>query len=223
MVPTLWQEVISLQEAGYIKCLVMRMRIAQVAPYFYPHIGGVESHVLTISEGLVREGHEVVVYTSNYGDLKEHEISGDLEIIRVKQTAKIFSTPITPRIKKALAKGSHDVVHAHTPPPLSAYYAAKSCKKSKCPFVITYHCDLDLPGIMGKIATAMYHRTFSRYTFKHADRIIAHTKTYGATSRTIWEFDARVIPSAVNPERFKGDIDNQELQKLKALLFLMKS
>ncbi|MEE9151269.1 MAG: glycosyltransferase family 4 protein [Thermoplasmata archaeon] len=189
------------------------MKIAQVAPYFYPHIGGVESHVLTLSERLVKNGNEVTVYTSNYDDLKENEIFHGIKIVRLKQLTRIFSTPITPGIKKAVAKGDHDVVHAHTPPPLSAYYTAKACKKSKIPFIITFHCDLELPRIIGKITTAFYQRIFGRYTFKRADRIIVHTKTYGATSRTIWNFDVSVIPSAVNPERFGDEIECQEIKK----------
>ncbi|UCE38188.1 MAG: glycosyltransferase family 4 protein [Thermoplasmata archaeon] len=189
------------------------MKIAQVAPYFYPHIGGVESHVLTLSERLVKNGHDVTVYTSNFENLKEEDYFGGIKIIRAKQIASIFATPITPKLKKILAQKDHDVVHAHTPPPLTAYYAAKAAKRSKFPFVVTYHCDLELPKLIGKIATAIYQRTMSRYTFKRADRIIVHTKTYGATSRTLWKFDETVIPSAVNPDRFSRDLDFSKIEK----------
>jgi glycosyltransferase involved in cell wall biosynthesis len=206
------QKAQSPQEVEYTKLLVMGMKIAQVAPYFYPHIGGVESHVLTLSERLVRNGHDVTVYTSNYEDLKEHELFHGIKIIRVKQLARFFSTPITPGLKKVVSEGDHDVVHAHTPPPVSAYYTAKACKRSKFPLVVTYHCDLELPTIIGKITTAIYQKTFSRYTFKRADKIIVHTKTYGATSRTLWKFEEAVIPSAINPERFSIEIDPTEIK-----------
>ncbi|UCF08815.1 MAG: glycosyltransferase family 4 protein [Thermoplasmata archaeon] len=190
-----------------------KMRIAQVAPFFYPHVGGIESHVQTLSEKLVNNGHDVTVYTSNYSDLKESQEFHGIKVIRVKQIAELFYTPITPAIKKAVAAGSHDIVHAHTPPPLSAYYAAKACKKRKLPFVATYHCDLELPGIIGSMATWVYKRTLGSYTFRQTERIIVHTKTYGATSRTIWNFDVSVIPSAVNPERFGEHVDGQRIVK----------
>lgn len=188
------------------------MRIAQVAPYFYPHIGGVESHVLTLSSGLVEKGHKVTVFTSNYENLKEREVMDGIEIVRVEQRANLFSTPITPVLRKIIARADFDVVHAHTPPPLSAYYSAKGCKRSKTPFVITYHCDLELPGILGKIAVAIYQRTCNKYTFSQAQRVIVHTKTYGATSRSIWEFEATVIPSAVDPKRFEN-VDSRTIKK----------
>jgi glycosyltransferase involved in cell wall biosynthesis len=190
------------------------MKIAQVTPYFYPHVGGVESHVLTLSERLVKNGHDVTVYTSNYENLKEKDMFSGIKIVRAKQIASIFATPITPKIKKAIATEDHDVVHAHTPPPLTAYYAAKAVKRTRTPFVVTYHCDLELPKLIGKIATAIYQRTFSRYTFKRADKIIVHTKTYGATSRTLWNFDEAVIPSAVNPQRFSKDLDFSKIEKM---------
>jgi glycosyltransferase involved in cell wall biosynthesis len=187
------------------------MRIAQVSPFFYPHIGGVESHVQTLSEKLVGNGHDVTVYTSNFGDLKEREIYRGVEVVRVKQTREIFYTPITPSLKKEMKPEKYDVVHAHTPPPLSSYYTARAMKKSKTPYVVTYHCDLQLPGIIGSLATAAYKVTLGRYTFKQTQKIIVHTKTYGATSRILWKFDVSVIPSAVNPEIYSENIDSQSV------------
>lgn len=187
------------------------MRIAQVSPFFYPHIGGVESHVQTLSEKLVGNGHDVTVYTSNFGNLKEREVYHGINVIRVKQTRELFYTPITPSLKKAMAQEKYDVVHAHTPPPLSAYYAARAVKKSKTPFVVTYHCDLQLPGVIGSLATTVYKVTLGRFTFKQTHRIIVHTKTYGATSRILWNFDVSVIPSAVNPQRFTEPVDSQSV------------
>jgi glycosyltransferase involved in cell wall biosynthesis len=38
-----------------------------------------------------------------------------------------------------------------------------------------------------------------------------HTKTYGATSRILWNFDVSVIPSAVNPQRFTEHVDSHSV------------
>lgn len=187
------------------------MKIAQVTPYFYPHIGGVESHVLTLSLKLQKNGHDVTVYTSKYANIPSKEIFQGIRVIRIKQFTNIFSTPVTPKLKKVLADERYDVVHAHTPPPMTAYYTASACKRSKTPMVITYHCDLELPKIFGKIATILYNKTLGRYTFNNAQKIIVHTKTYGATSRAIWKSDPVVVPSAVNPMRFRGTMDTQEI------------
>ena len=40
------------------------MKIAQISPYFPPHVGGVEYHVKELAEGLAERGHEVTVVSS---------------------------------------------------------------------------------------------------------------------------------------------------------------
>ena len=39
------------------------MRIAHVAPSYHPFVGGAESHLKAVSEGLARRGHELLVVT----------------------------------------------------------------------------------------------------------------------------------------------------------------
>lgn len=59
------------------------MRIVFFSRLFFPHIGGVEKHVLNISERLVKKGFEVTVITEDF-DLQKHssEING-IKIIRI--------------------------------------------------------------------------------------------------------------------------------------------
>lgn len=189
------------------------MKIVQVAPYFHPHIGGVESHVLDLSRALVNRGNEVTVVTSNLGDSKEREVIDDIKIIRIKPIKILFSTPIMPRIKKVLMEEEMEVIHSHLPPPLSAYYAAKVCKKKKMPFVITYHCDLDILGLLGSMVTGIYRRTFGAYTVKHANKIIVTTRSYAATSRAVWRYDPIVIPNAVDITTFNPNVSGREIKK----------
>ena len=192
------------------------MKIVQVAPYFYPHIGGVESHVLDLSRTLVNRGNEVTVVTTNLGDSKEKEVLDDIKVVRVKPVKILFSTPIIPNIKKVLMEEDMDIVHAHVPPPLSAYYAAKICKKKKIPYIITYHCDLDIPGLIGSAVTGIYRRTFGAYTVKHANKIIVTTRSYADTSRSIWRYDPIVIPNAVDTVTFNPRVNGQKIrEKLK--------
>ena len=199
------QKAQSLQEVEYTKSLVMDMRIAQVAPYFYPHFGGVESHVFNLSEGLVKDGHDVTVYTSLLKGTKVDEGYEGILIKRVKPFKTIYSTPITPKLKKLILQGRHDVIHAHFPPPMTSYYASKSSKKSKTPFILTYHCDLELPKLFGSVITAIYRTTLGRSTLKNSKKIIVTTRTYAATSRDLWKFEPCVIPNAIDPKVFNPE------------------
>ena len=45
-------------------------RIAMVCDFFYPRMGGVEMHIWSLSQHLVRLGHKVIVLTHSYDDRK---------------------------------------------------------------------------------------------------------------------------------------------------------
>ena len=42
-------------------------RIAMVCDFFYPSLGGVEMHIWSLSQSLIRRGHKVIVITHAYG------------------------------------------------------------------------------------------------------------------------------------------------------------
>ncbi len=188
------------------------MRVALVAPWFHPHVGGVESHVRSLAAELARRGHEVTVLTSNYAKLPVAEAMDGFRVERVKCLGVALRTPITPALRKAIPAGRFDVVHAHSPPPLSAYYAARGAERAGTPFVITYHCDLEIPTIFGNLLTTLYTRTYGRETMRRAAKIIVSTETYAATSRAIWRYHPEVIPNPVDAEHFRPDVDGTAIR-----------
>lgn len=185
------------------------MKIAQVTPYFHPHVGGVESYVLALSKALVKKGHDVTVYTTLLPKTKENEKIEGINVKRIKPLFTLFKTPVTPSMKIS----DCDVLHAHSPPPFHSYFAARFGKKNKIPFVLTYHCDPELPSFFGRIITDVYMGTFGWYTLKNADRIIVSTKTYAATSRAMWNYEPDVIPSAVDIKEFNPGVDGSDVRK----------
>ncbi|MEW5759840.1 MAG: glycosyltransferase family 4 protein [Candidatus Thermoplasmatota archaeon] len=188
------------------------MKITQVAPYFNPHIGGVENHVYFISKFLLSKGHDVTVLTSLYDKaLREKESIDGINVKRVKTIGTIFSTPITPGLKKFL--GDEDIIHAHSPPPLSSYYAAKFCRKENKKFVLTYHCDLELPTFFGNLITSFYRKTFDRYTLNTAKKIIATSESYVSTSRALWNYETIIIPNGVDTGKFKPGLECNEIKE----------
>lgn len=179
------------------------LRIAQVAPYFHPHVGGVESHVHSVAQELARRGHEVEVVTSAHAGAAEHEEMDGFSIRRVREWANLFTTPITPGLSGALAAAKPDIVHAHSPPPLTSWYAARACRRQGVPLALTYHCDLEIPVPGGGAIVEVYRRTLGRATVRAADALIATTRTYAQTSRMLWDrADVDVVPNAVDATRF---------------------
>ena len=41
-------------------------RVCLCSDFFYPNVGGVESHMFNVAQTLIGRGHKVIVITSNY-------------------------------------------------------------------------------------------------------------------------------------------------------------
>lgn len=189
------------------------MKVLQVSPYFYPHVGGVESHVLDLSKELASRGHEVSVLTTNMGKMPERETMLGFEIIRVKPRSILLKTPIVPRVKRSVSRTDADIIHSHSPPPLSSYYAVKGCRHSKIPHVITYHADIEIPSRIGKLVAGIYRRTYGSYTVKRVDKIIVTSGSYHATSRSVWKYSPEIIPNTVDADRFNPKNDGSAVRE----------
>ncbi len=184
------------------------MRIVQVSPFFYPHAGGVESHVRAISGELARQGHEVTVLTSRHRpDLPESEAFEGYRVVRTRMWGSPFNTPISPQTARVLPGLPADVVHLHYPPPLSSYYAVRGLRRVRTPVCLTYHCDLYLGGVVGELLTGLYSAVLLPPTLRRADRIVVHTRSYGTTSRALRNRPLEIIPSTVDTRRFHPRID----------------
>ena len=181
-----------------------------VSPYFYPHVGGVENHVRHLAKRLAESKIDVTVLTSLLKGCKEDEDFEGYHVHRVKPIATIFRTPIIPGIKKYVKEKKPVLVHAHSPPPLPPYYAARSCDNN---LILTYHCDEDIPTILGDIIVSIYRNTFGKYTLKKAKRVIASTLSYAKTSRSLWFRSVDIVPMAVDLEIFHPEIDTSTLKK----------
>ncbi len=190
------------------------MRILQVCPFYVPHPGGVESHVRRLSAELVREGHEVTVLTSRYDpQLPASEIVDGVRVVRVPVRGVLLNTPIDPRIGQVMRTLSADIIHLHYPPPLTAYYAVRALRPGHPPVVLTYHCDLYLPGPWGRLVTSTYERVMLPRVLRATDRIIVHTKSYGQTSTMLRNRSIDVVPSLVDVERYRAPAHVEELRE----------
>ncbi len=189
------------------------MKIAQLSPYFYPHLGGVESHVLELSKQLIKDGHEVFVVTTQLEGTEAEDTVEGVPVKRVNPLFILFSTPIVPGVNKLLLNEDFDILHSHTPPPLMSFSGARAAQKKDVPFVLTYHCDLEIPNIFGPLFVTIYQQTLGAYTVSKADRLITTTSTYGATSKAVWYKEADIIPNAVDAQRFHPSNEGKEVKE----------
>ena len=189
------------------------MRIVQVSPFFSPHAGGVESHVRSLAREFAAEGHEVTVVTSRYDRrLPVEESMEGYRVLRTRSLGVLFRTPLDWGTGRAVRDLQADVVHMHYPPPLTSYFATRALRRTRVPICLTYHCDLFLDGVVGRLAAGLYQQVFVPPILDRVDRIIVHTKSYGSTSVMLRGRELAVIPSVVDLERFRPGIDAHTLR-----------
>jgi glycosyltransferase involved in cell wall biosynthesis len=149
----------------------------------------------------------VQVFTSRHAELKESDFVEGIQVRRVPMRMMLFDTPMTPKLMSALQGERWDIIHAHSPPPLSAYYAARASKRANIPFVYTHHCDPEIRSLLGRAVTWVYYRTLLTYTLRRASRIIVYTESYAATSVALWKYPTALVPTGLDLSRFGPQSD----------------
>ncbi len=193
----------------------MSMKICMVAPYYAPHIGGVESHVHDMAKYMVDQGDHVTVLTSRYDKhLPRLERREGIIVRRIPTMIEAVRTPIMPRVHQEVLDGDWDIVHSHTPPPFTAYFACTAAEAKGVPHVLTYHCDdeITLPAI-GPVLVALYRESLGRWTMAHPDQVIVSTESYARTSRLVWRYDPEVIGAAIDANRFNPMVDGSKVRR----------
>ena len=93
------------------------MKLLFISKYYYPHIGGVETHSQKIAEEALIDGNDVGVVTSKYDDsLKDVEIVNGVEVFRIPTLNLRFLGLIAiwfNLLKKIKLIYIADIVHIH--------------------------------------------------------------------------------------------------------------
>ncbi len=113
------------------------MRIVQVSSSYYPRIGGVETHVRCLAQGLARAGDQVTVVTHRFGNAKAEEWDENLRVLRFPLAVSSRNYPVSPAMFHYLKShaADFDVVHGHNYHSIVGHAAAGS----RLPFVFTPH------------------------------------------------------------------------------------
>ncbi len=164
---------------------------------------------------MVEQGDQITILTSRFSrHLPALERRQGIVVRRVPTTFVAFRTPFMPAVHKEVRKGDWDIVHSHSPPPFTAYFACTAANSMGVPHVLTYHCDdeITVPAL-GPVIVALYRESLGRYTLSHSDQVVVSTRTYASTSRTIWNYEPEVIGAAIDAERFHPRVDGSRVRK----------
>ena len=123
------------------------LRVTMVNKYYYPpHLGGVETHLRDISEGLVEHaGAAVRAIVCNESGQRAEESVGGVDVVRLPRQFALSSAPVALSMPGELAAEMRraeppDVMHFHFPYPWGELSALRA--NPDVPRVVTYHSDI---------------------------------------------------------------------------------
>lgn len=126
------------------------MKIAHVVCVFPPYKGGMGNSAYHFAKILSSMGHEVVIFTTDYGNLNIEE-KNDFKVERLKPFFKIGNAAILPQLFWKL-KG-FDIIHLHYPffGSVEVVLLGKFLSFKNANIVVHYHMDAVGTGIKGII------------------------------------------------------------------------
>jgi glycosyltransferase involved in cell wall biosynthesis len=191
-------------------------KILHIPNYYPPHIGGIEYVCHSSIAGIPNYHHQVICFNDEKTTRKE--IYEGVEVIRCSVIKNLFSQALSlsffSELKKVLKTFKPDIVHFHTPNPLSSVYLLALLPK-KTKLIVHWHSDIIEQNSLYKF----YHPVEKRL-LKRADQILATSPTYisGSKPLQLWHDKLLVIPNTVNVEKLsKRPEDEIEIEKIKNL------
>lgn len=188
------------------------MKIAMMTNNYKPFVAGVPISIERLSEGLRRQGHQVVVFAPDYDGQKwEPDVVRYGAFLRGVAGGASVPNSLDFEIERRFKEGNFDVIHVHHPMMIGRTAAYLSWKYH-VPLVFTYHTRyeqyLHYVGLAGlKKVMPAYVRGYTR----HCDMVIAPTplmKNY--LDRIQSGTEVKVLPTGLPEESFYPEKEKAE-------------
>lgn len=180
------------------------MRVLLATPWLHPGGGGLERYARTLGLHFAQAGHDVTLL--GHSDEPRYEFDGEMRVVGVAPKAQLSNTPVSLGIHRAarriLRAAPHDIVNVHTPVPGTAELVALAARRSRVPYVVTYHAGrLGAPPGVLSLAANLHRHVFERSMIARAAGRIA-VSPYVA-ERVFGRHASDLIPPGVDAERFR--------------------
>ena len=188
-----------------------RYKICLVSDFFFPNMGGVESHLFQLSQRLLERGHDVFIVTHAYGDRNGVRFVNNYLKVYYLPLVPFYNKSILPTIVGSLPLLRHilrsekvDIVHGHSAFSTLAHEALFI--GAVCDVGATVFTDHSLFGFAD--ASAIVTNAFLKYSLANTDHCIcvSHTGKENTVLRSsVPKERVSVIPNAVDADVFGPD------------------
>lgn len=190
-----------------------------VSDFFYPNIGGVESHIYQLSQCLIERGHKVIVVTHAYGNRSGiRYLSNGLKVyylpIQPVYNQCILPTVFTtlPVIRNILLRENINIVHGHSAFSALALESIFHARTMNVKAVFTDHSLFGFADLSSIITNKILK--FSLAGVNHAI-CVSHTCKENTVLRgKIDPSDVSVIPNAVDASIFTPSSTERDAEKI---------
>ena len=200
-----------------------RFRIALVCDFFYPRLGGVEMHLWSLAQHLIRQQHKVIIITHSYGKRKGvRYLPGPLKVYycpicpMVDQDAMPTFSATLPLIRHILIRERIQIVHAHQATSTMANESLVYAAALGLPSVYTDHSLFGFDDLASVILNRVLQTTLSTVDaaigVSHVcrDNLILRAKL---DPQLVY-----VIPNAVDPTKFVPDPSKRCPDRIKVVV-----
>jgi glycosyltransferase involved in cell wall biosynthesis len=181
------------------------LRILQVNKYYAPWIGGIETTVQEMAEGLLSLPNvqcEVLVCRDRGRGCKS--LVNGVPVTRVTSLGHVLSMPFAPTFPLELRTivAGFDIVHVHTPFPLAFFCDWEAIRARGIRLVVHHHSDIVRP-LQQRLHSCL--SGFERRFLTAADRIVVTSRGLLENSRTLAQYrdKCHVIPLSVDLRKVK--------------------
>ena len=173
------------------------MKVLQINKYYYPTLGGTQTFVQQLSEGLHKRGIDVEVLVSQKKGSSARAIINNVPVTYAQSFGEVNSLPISfdfiQRFREHIM--NKDIVHIHMPFPIAdlSMFLCNSNYKGKV--ALWWHCDI----VKQKKSLYLY-RPLMNWLLNRSDVIMAHSQHIVNNSPFLREFKTKVaiIPPIID-------------------------
>ncbi|XP_074515126.1 phosphatidylinositol N-acetylglucosaminyltransferase subunit A [Sebastes fasciatus] len=184
--------------------------ICMVSDFFYPNMGGVESHIYQLSQCLIEKGHKVVIVTHAYGRRKgvRHLTNGlkvyylPLQVMYNQSTATTCFHSL-PLMRCVFVRERITVVHAHSSFSAMGHDALFHAKTMGLNTVFTDHSLFGFADVSSVLTNKLL--TVTLCDTNHTVCVSYTSKENTVLRATLNPEIVSVIPNAVDPTDFTPD------------------
>ncbi|MFX0200761.1 MAG: glycosyltransferase family 4 protein, partial [Candidatus Hodarchaeota archaeon] len=159
------------------------MKIAQVCPYFYPEmIGGIEWYALNICLELVRQGHDLHIFTANLRHGRRigpaEEVVDGIYVHRLPLRVDLtYRVKLWQGLYSRLTEEPFDLIHVYDYAQIHSFIATQAGRRHSIPTMMTvFDLHFMIPHPFYKrLPMTIFDRLFARWILRSVDKLLVRT------------------------------------------------